>query len=68
MPHCRTTLQPSIFVLTSDNKSQPFAKLKEVFYHHTSRPKNTTFTFAQPHPKPTHHPNTDRNYFGKNSV
>ncbi len=43
--------------------SQPFAKLKEVFCLRTCRHKNTTtcpdfsgFNFAQPHPKPTHHP------------
>jgi hypothetical protein len=36
--------------------SQPFAKLKEVFCQRTCRHKNTTFNFAQPHPKPTHHP------------
>jgi hypothetical protein len=28
---------------------QPFAKLKEVFCQRISRPKNTTFNFAQPH-------------------
>ncbi len=38
--------------------SQPFAKLKEVFCLRTCRHKNTTFNFAQPHPKPTHHPMT----------
>ena len=48
------------FVLTSDDKSQRFAKLKELFYHHTSRPKNSTFNFTQPHPKPTHHTTSGR--------
>ena len=37
-------------------KCQRFAKLKEVFCQRTCRHKNTTFNFAQPHPKPTHHP------------
>ncbi len=36
-------------------KSKRFAKLKEVFCLLTSRHKNTTFNFTQPHPKPTHH-------------
>ncbi|MBK6611763.1 MAG: hypothetical protein IPG29_13050 [Sphingobacteriales bacterium] len=40
--------------------SQPFAKLKEVFCQRTCRHKNTTFNFAQPHPKPTHHPTSGR--------
>ena len=35
--------------------SQPFAKSKEVFCLRTCRHKNTTFNFAQSHPKPTHH-------------
>jgi hypothetical protein len=54
MPHCRATDQTSTFVLTSDDKNQRFAKLKELFCQHTSRHKNTTFNFGQPHPKPTH--------------
>jgi hypothetical protein len=41
-------------------KSQRFAKLKEVFCQRTCRPKNTTFNFAQPHRKPTHHPTSGR--------
>jgi hypothetical protein len=40
--------------------SRPFAKLKEVFPQPTSRHKNTTFNFARPHPKPTHHPTSGR--------
>jgi hypothetical protein len=36
--------------------SQPFAKLKEVFCQPSNRHKNTTFNFARPHQKPTHHP------------
>jgi hypothetical protein len=43
-------------------ESQRFAKLKEVFCQRTCRHKNTTFNFAQPHQKPTHHPMT---YFVK---
>ncbi len=39
MPHCRTTVQPSTFVLTTDDKSQPFAKLKEVFCTTQADPK-----------------------------
>jgi hypothetical protein len=45
---------------TTDNKRtkkcQRLAKLKEVFCQRTCRHKNTTLNFAQPHPKPTHHP------------
>jgi hypothetical protein len=33
--------------------SRPFAKLKEVFCHHTYRHKNTTFNFAPTLPSPT---------------
>ena len=36
-------------------KCQRFAKLKEVFCQRTCQHKNTTFNFAQPHPKSTHH-------------
>ena len=39
MPHCRTTVQPSTFVLTTDDKSQPFEKLKELHCQHTSLPQ-----------------------------
>jgi hypothetical protein len=42
--------------INGGRKCQRFAKLKEVFYQRTCRPKNTTFNFAQPHPKPTHRP------------
>ena len=40
-------------------KYQPFAKLKEVLPAHKPM-QNTTFNFAQPHPKPTHHPDISK--------
>jgi len=36
---CRTTVQPSTFVLTLKDKSQRFAKSKELQCNRTSRPK-----------------------------
>jgi len=62
--HIRGTLGASVGRPTTrqqtdrneERKCQRFAKLKEVFCQRTSRHKNTTFNFTQPHPKPTHHP------------
>jgi hypothetical protein len=51
--------QPTTRLQTDRNggrKCQRFAKLKEVFCQRSCRHKNTTFNFAQPHPKPSHHP------------
>jgi hypothetical protein len=63
-------LQASLTDDTTDNKRtekcQSFAKLKEVFCQRTCRHKNTTFNFAQPHPKPTHHPTSGMLKIGGN--
>ena len=37
-------------------KCQRFAKLKELQADTQADPNCSTFNFAQPHPKPTHHP------------
>jgi hypothetical protein len=37
------------------SQKQPFAKLKEVFCQRTSRYKNTTINFAQPHNNTIHY-------------
>jgi hypothetical protein len=56
----RTTESADINRQKRRTKCQRFAKLKEVFCQRTCRHKNTTFNFAQPHPKPTHHPTSGR--------
>ena len=59
-------ISTEIATLYADNNAL-VAKLKEVFPQPTSRHKNTTFNFAQPHQKPTHHPTTfcDPNYIDR---
>jgi hypothetical protein len=37
--------------LNRQTKCQRFAKLKELFFQRAGRYKNTTFNFAQPHPR-----------------
>jgi uncharacterized protein (DUF2461 family) len=41
-------------------KCQRFAKIKRAASRHTSQRFCSTFNFAQPHPKPTHHPTSGR--------
>jgi hypothetical protein len=43
-------------LIASRTKCQRFAKLKEVQANAQADTNCTTFNFAQPHPKPTHHP------------
>jgi hypothetical protein len=51
------TVQPSNdSVKNGQTKCQRFAKFKELKCHPQADPNCSTFNFAQPHPKPTHHP------------
>jgi len=44
------------FVLTTDDKLPTLRKIKRAVSLDTNQPFCSTFNFAQPHPKPTHHP------------
>jgi hypothetical protein len=56
MGNGRTTVQRQTFVLKMKDKMPTLRKIKRAASRHTSQRFCSTFNFAHPHPKPTHHP------------
>jgi hypothetical protein len=56
MGNGRTTVQRQKFELKMKDKMPTLRKIKRAASRHTSQLFCSTFNFAQPHPKPTHHP------------